>query len=62
MRARNVSVSLYEQGGELRIWNASFTLRGSLPRGADGKVDEDALRRKQKEIQKILESMEFPDA
>jgi hypothetical protein len=61
MRARNVSVSLYQQGGELRIWCATFTLKGSLPI-KDGKTDEGALRKKQREIEKLLESLEFPDA
>ena len=59
MKAKGVSVSLYQQGGELRIWCASFTLKGSLPM-KDGKTDEAALRKKQKEIQKILEAVEFP--
>jgi hypothetical protein len=61
MRARNVSVSLYQHGGELRIWCASFTLKGELPI-KDGKTDEAALRKKQHEIEKLLESVEFPDA
>lgn len=61
MRPKNVSVSLYQHGGELRIWCASFTLKGELPI-KDGKTDEAAVRRKQREIEKVLESMEFPDA
>ncbi len=61
MKARGVSVSLYQHGGELRIWCASFTLHGSLPT-KDGLTDEVALRKKQREIEKLLESLEFPDA
>ena len=61
MRPKNVSVSLYQHGGELRVWCASFTLKGELP-VKDGKTDEAAIRRKQREIEKVLESMEFPDA
>ncbi len=61
MRPKNVSVSLYQHGGELRVWCASFTLKGELP-VKDGKTDEAAVRRKQREIEKVLESMEFPDA
>lgn len=62
MKAKNVSVSLYQQGGELRVWCASFNLQGSLPRDANGRVLESAIRKKQKEIEKILEAVEFPDA
>jgi hypothetical protein len=60
MRARSVSVSLYQQGGELRIWCTTFTLKGSLPT-KDGKIDEVALHKKQREIEKLLESVEFPE-
>jgi len=61
MKPKNVSVSLYQNGGELRVWCASFTLKGELP-VKDGKTDEAAVRRKQREIEKVLESMEFSDA
>ncbi len=61
MRPKNVSVSLYQHGGELRVWCASFTLKGELP-VKDGKTDEAAIRKKQREIEKVLESMEFSDA
>jgi len=61
MKPKNVSVSLYQHGGELRVWCASFTLKGELP-VKDGKTDEAAVRRKQREIEKVLESMEFSDA
>lgn len=61
MRPKNVSVSLYEQGGELRIWCSSFTLKGSIPVTKDWKARETAIRKKCREIGKILETVEFPD-
>lgn len=69
MRARNVSVSLYQQGGELHVWCARFDIKGSVavptPK-ADGTVDWApywaAIAKKEKEIAKILASVEFPDA
>jgi hypothetical protein len=60
MRARNVSVSLYEQGGELRVWCASFSLKGTIPATKDWKARETAIRKKCREIEKILEAVEFP--
>lgn len=62
MKAKNVSVSLYEQGGELRIWCASFSIKGSIPPTKDWKARETAIRKKCREIEKILEAVEFPDA
>lgn len=57
MKAKNVSVSFYQQGGELRVWCASFTLKGHIPN-----MDEAAYKKKCREIEKILASLEFPDA
>jgi hypothetical protein len=62
MRAKNLSVHLYQHGGELKVWCVSFDLKGSLPRDDQGRTLEAAVRQKQKEIQKILETVEFPDA
>ena len=62
MKAKNVHVSLYEQGGELRIWCASFTLKGTIPQTKDWKERETAIRKKCREIEKIIEAVEFPDA
>lgn len=60
-RPKNVSVSLYDSGnGELVVWNASFTIPGSLQR-KDGKVDEADRVKKQKAIQKILTKLDFND-
>jgi hypothetical protein len=61
MKARNVSVSVIDGGEELHVWGVSFTIKGSLPR-QDGKVIESARRKIQKEIQRILEQVEFSDA
>lgn len=61
MRAKNVSVSLYQQGDTLKVWCASFDIKGSVPRTKDGKFDEAAYHKKCQEIEKILSSMEFPD-
>lgn len=62
MKAKNVHVSLYEHGGELRIWCASFSLKGSIPATKDWKTRETVIRKKCQEIEKILASVEFPDA
>jgi len=61
MRAKNVSVSFYQQGGELRLWGVSFTLKGSLPT-KDGKMDSAAYNKKCREIEKLIASIEFPDS
>jgi hypothetical protein len=62
MRPRNVSVSLYEKDGELKIWCASFTIKGSIIATNDWKAREAAVRNKCKEIEKILEGVEFPES
>jgi hypothetical protein len=61
MKAKNVSVSLYEQEGELRIWCASFTIKGSIPPTKDWKAHETAVRKKCREIEKILEAVDFTE-
>jgi hypothetical protein len=65
MRAREVSVGIQESGGEFivvaRFKVKSFGLeREEIPFGT--RVKESARKQKEKELQKILESMEFPDA
>ena len=32
MKPRNVSVSVVENGDEIKVWCASFTLKGYIPR------------------------------
>lgn len=62
MKPSNVSVSLYDAGdGTLHVWCASFTIKGSIPKDAQGRSYESAVRKKQKAIQRILETMEIPD-
>ena len=60
MKPRNVSISVVESGDDLKIWCATFTLKGSLPR-VDGRVDEKARKALQKKLAKFLETVEFPD-
>ena len=62
MKLQDVSVSLYDAGnGTLRVWCASFTVKGSIPKDPQGHSYESAIRKKQKEIQRLLETMEVPD-
>lgn len=65
MKAREVSVGIQEVGGEL-IVVARFKVRSdSLEREAipfGTRVKESARKQKERELQKILESVEFPDA
>lgn len=62
MKPRGVSVSLYDAGGgTLRVWCVSFDIKGAIPKDPQGRSYESAIRKKQKEIQKILEAVEFPD-
>jgi len=62
MKPRDVSVSLYDAGnGTLRVWCASFNIKGSIPKDPQGRSYESAIRKKQKEIQKLLETLEIPD-
>lgn len=64
MRAREVSVGIQEVGGEL-IVVARFKVRSAplereaIPFGT--RVKETSRRQKEKELQRILESAEFPD-
>jgi len=58
MKARNVSVSVVDSDDEIKVWSASFTLKGSLPR-KDGFISESARRKVEKQIQKVLEQVEF---
>jgi hypothetical protein len=61
MKAKDVSVSLYDAGdGILKVWCASFTINGTIPK-KDGLAIEGAIKKKQKEIAKLIEAMEFPD-
>ena len=56
MKPRNVHVSTFDAGGgEIKVWNVSFTIPGSLP-----KRDETARRKKEKEIQRLIETLDFP--
>ena len=59
MKPRDMQVSIVESEGKLHVWNASFTLPGSLPRGKDGLVNEAARRKIEKRIAEALASVEF---
>ena len=65
MRAREVSVGIQENGGEL-IVVVRFKVKSNglereiIPFGS--RVKEGARKQKERELQKILESVEFPDA
>lgn len=60
MKAREISVGITDDGqGEIHVWCVSFRLKGSLPR-PDGKVDEASRRSKEKEIAKLIASLDFP--
>lgn len=61
MRAKNISVSFYPQGETLKVWSASFDIKGTLPRTKDGKFDEAAYNKKCREIEKLLATIEFPE-
>lgn len=61
MKPRNVSISIVESGPALKVWCASFTLKGSLPRTDDMIVDEKARKAIQRKLEKFLETVEFPD-
>lgn len=61
-RPREVHVSLYDTGkGELHVWGISLRIKGSLPRNANGLVNEAAIQRKQKQIAKLIEQLEIPE-
>ena len=61
MKPRNVSVSIIQSGDTIKIWCSTFTLKGHLPTKADGSIDEKARKAKQKEIARVLETLEFPN-
>jgi hypothetical protein len=56
MKPRNVSVSVVENGDEIKVWCASFTLKGYVPRH-NGL--ETGRHKVEKQIQKALEQVEF---
>lgn len=58
MKPRNTSVSLIEVDGHLHVWNASFTLTGTLAR-KDGRVDEADRKRLQAAIGKAIAAVNF---
>jgi hypothetical protein len=61
-RPKDVSVSLYDTGkGELHVWGISLRIKGSLPRKADGRVDEAAIKRKERQIAKLIELLEISE-
>lgn len=60
MRPRDVSVGIYDAGGgKLKVWSVTFTIPGSLPK-TNGVVNETVRRRKEKEIARLIESLDFP--
>ena len=65
MKAREVSVGIQDTGGEyivivrLKVSGPSLE-REAIPFGS--RVKESARKQKEKELQRILESVEFPDA
>ena len=58
MKARNINVSVVQSDDEIKVWSASFTLKGSLA-NKDGFISESARRKVEKQIQKVLEQVEF---
>jgi hypothetical protein len=58
MKARNVSVSVVESDDQIKVWGASFTLKGNIPR-YNGVITESNRRKIEKQIQKVLEQVEF---
>jgi hypothetical protein len=65
MRAREVSVGIQENGGELIVVVRFKVKSPGLEREAipfGNRVKETARKQKEKELQRILESTEFPDA
>ena len=62
MKPRNASVSFYDAGdGILRVWCASFDIKGKVPRRPDGSEDLPAIRKKQRQLEKLLETLEIPE-
>jgi hypothetical protein len=61
-RPKDVSVSLYDTGkGELHVWGISLRIKGSIPRLANGKANEAAIKRKEKQIAKLIELLEISE-
>lgn len=50
-KPRGVTVSAYNDGQEIHVWNVSFRLKGS--------ANQKQMRRLEKEIRKTMESLEF---
>ena len=62
MKARNVSVSIYDAGnGELRVWCSAFTIKGTLKRGANGLIDEAHRKMVETKVRRFLENLELPE-
>lgn len=62
MKAKNISVHLYPYRGELKVWCASFDLKGDVPRNDKGVTDQTVVRKIERAIEKVLAEVEFPDA
>lgn len=56
-RPKNVSVSVVAVGGELRVWGASFTVKGSLPL-KDGQHDTARAKRIAKHLEAVLAAVD----
>ena len=62
MKPKDISVSLYDAGdGTLRVWCASFTIKGSLPKDTQGRTLLSAVRKKEKQIAQLIQMLEVPD-
>lgn len=58
-KPKNVHVGVTDDGkGEIHVWCISLRLKGSLPR-QDGKVVESARLAKEREIQQLIEKLDF---
>ena len=63
-KPRNVGVMVVDMGGELKVL-AQFTIKGhlegeSMP-GGGSRVSARSRKKKQKELEKFLQTVEFPD-
>jgi len=61
-RPRNVHVSVVAGNDGLRVWGASFTLAGVLPKTADGRTDEARAKKLAKAIASVLATVDFEEA
>lgn len=59
MNPRNVSASVVESDGGLKVWGVSFSLPGNLHRDANGKIDEKSRKAFQKKVEKFLSQVDF---